>query len=138
MVKVSSKDVERFLSKICIQDDHWLFVGDGDKRYAQFKIKGSMIGVHRFAYQLWNGKIPQNLHVDHECKVTRCCNPEHLKVRTSADNNRLKHGWYQINNEWFCKKGHHQSGYNVYVKADGYSRCRECMNTYFRIRDRTR
>lgn len=138
MLKVSTKDVERFLSKLCVQDDHWIFIGDSQqKKYAQINIKGKMIGVHRFAFQLWNGRIPKNYHVDHECGVPRCCNPEHLRARTSADNNRLKFGWFELDGAWFCSKGHKQVGYNVYTKSsDGFSKCRECMNTYFRNRNR--
>lgn len=42
--------------------------------------------VHRAAYKIYVGPIPENLIVCHSCDVPRCFNPEHLFLGTQADN----------------------------------------------------
>ena len=44
--------------------------------------------VHRLAWTLVNGSIPDGMDVLHSCDVTSCFNPEHLFLGTQADNVR--------------------------------------------------
>lgn len=80
--------------------------------------------VHRIAYLSLVGPIPEGLQIDHLCRVTRCCNPEHLEPVTAAENNRRAPGW--LGNRTHCKNGHPLFGPNLYVEAGGVRRCREC------------
>lgn len=43
------------------------------------------IKVHRIAYFLEHGSIPDNLTIDHTCKNTLCVNPDHLKLATMRE-----------------------------------------------------
>lgn len=41
------------------------------------------------AWEKANGRpVPRGMHVHHLCSQTRCSNPEHLELRTPADNVR--------------------------------------------------
>jgi hypothetical protein len=49
---------------------------------------GGYQGVHRVAYAVANGPIPDGCVVRHKCDAPRCINPAHLELGTVADNNR--------------------------------------------------
>ena len=60
------------------------------KRFRYGRIRnelGELEGVHRVAYRLTFGEIPDGLVVMHSrCDVTLCANPWHMKAGTQADN----------------------------------------------------
>lgn len=45
-------------------------------------------GTHRGAYQREHGPIPDDLMIDHLCRVPPCCNPAHLELVTHTENMR--------------------------------------------------
>lgn len=45
-----------------------------------------IVGAHRVSYAIFKGPIPEGLEVTHECDNARCINPEHLAVKTHAQN----------------------------------------------------
>lgn len=47
---------------------------------------GSKRGVPRLVYQIKKGEIPKYMVVMHTCDNTKCLNPMHLTIGTSADN----------------------------------------------------
>lgn len=42
--------------------------------------------AHRYAFEIFNGPIPEGMHVCHHCDNARCCNPSHLFLGTAKDN----------------------------------------------------
>lgn len=44
--------------------------------------------VHRLAWELTNGPIPENMDLDHRCGNRACVNPAHLRVTTRSQNNQ--------------------------------------------------
>lgn len=70
----------------------WLYDGEHVPfGYGRFRIsgkRGSPIRVlaHRYAYELWVGKIPDDMVVMHLCDNPTCCNPSHLKAAPQREN----------------------------------------------------
>lgn len=57
--------------------------------YGRINIKGKVELVHRVAYELKVGKIPDGLVIDHICENPSCFNIEHLQVVTNQENIKL-------------------------------------------------
>lgn len=59
--------------------------GDG---YAQIRVDGRLVLVHRLAYELERGPIPAGLELDHLCRTRHCLNVSHIEPVTHAENLR--------------------------------------------------
>ena len=70
-----------------------LWMGSADTRgYGRIGIDGMPRLVHRFAWEQAHGPIPPGMQVDHMCWVTSCCNVDHLRLVTQAENNQNRAG----------------------------------------------
>lgn len=93
---------ERFLSKVnkngplILETRCWIWARGS---YGRFWNGESLVGAHRFSYELHKGPIPSGLDVCHRCDVSSCVNPEHLFVGTRLENIRD-----------CVRKGRHQHG----------------------------
>jgi hypothetical protein len=70
------------------QGECLLFCGNNGNSYGHRRIEYAHrpYYVHRIAYALRWGTIPQGYVVRHKCDRARCVNPEHLIVGTPQDN----------------------------------------------------
>lgn len=76
-------------------DSCWPWMGTiGRKGYGQLSVGGKYGGrtvlAHRMAWEREHGPIPDGLQVCHACDCPPCCNPSHLFLGTSADNQHDK------------------------------------------------
>ena len=82
---------ERFEEKIYIEPNSgcWLWTASCDSTgYGQI-YNDSVRGperTHRVAWKLYNGEIPEGMHVLHKCDTKVCVRPDHLFVGTANDN----------------------------------------------------
>lgn len=75
------------MSKVRKTDSCWLWTGaKSSTGYGNMMVKGKTKKPHRVAYELFIGKIPDDLFVMHSCDTPLCVNPDHLSVGTNADN----------------------------------------------------
>lgn len=96
------------------------------KGYGCVQHDGKRQLVHRVAYTLLVGPIPDGLQIDHLCLNRRCCNPHHLEPVTGAVNV----GRAAAATKSRCKHGHPLAGPNVRIKSKGQAgsqrQCRAC------------
>lgn len=94
--------IVRFLKNITINENEcwiWNLSKDTDG-YGLFGLsRNDIIRAHRFSYEYFIDKIPNNLLVCHKCDTPSCVNPDHLFVGTQQDNindasqkNRMTYG----------------------------------------------
>ena len=79
--------INKFFNKIKFTDKCWEWHG-GRGRYGHgvFSIGSKVIPAHRYSYQIYKGKIPDGLVIDHLCCNPPCVNPEHLESVTPHEN----------------------------------------------------
>lgn len=87
--------------------------------------------AHRLAWKLVNGDIPTGMLVMHKCDNPPCCNPDHLKLGTSLDNQKDMSAKKRAagQSKTHCKRGHELSGENLYLapyKGRFLRSCKTC------------
>lgn len=81
----------RFWASVEKTDDCWNWTGrrgGSAGSYGSMSINYRSTYVHRFAYELLVGPIPEGLTIDHLCRNRLCVNPDHLEPVTLQENLR--------------------------------------------------
>lgn len=124
----------------------WIWTGtQGADGYGRWRYKpgAHVMYLHKWAYLVFTGPIPDGMDVDHRCHTDavssgaceggsdcphrRCCNPEHLELVSRSENTMRQNHANRRKEE--CPKGHPLSGDNLVVWKDGKRRCRECLRS---------
>lgn len=130
---------QRFLAKIKKENGCWVWTASKVKTklsYGQIWDGERLQLSHRVSYQIYKGKIPKGMTIDHMCRNTLCVNPEHLRVLSLRDNILAGDGPTAKNyRKKFCVHGHPLKPGNF--KKTKYGRiCRTCSNAQNRKRRR--
>lgn len=126
--------IERLMSKVSPEPNSgcWLWMGSmGRHGYGNISVDVDGVWrttrVHRASYRLHRGPIPDELGLDHKCRVTLCVNPDHLRPATVKQNTLCGIGPTAINSKkTHCIHGHELYGGNLYVRKNGNRQCRTC------------
>jgi hypothetical protein len=77
----------RYWPYVDITPDHWWWLRPPRVNgYGAITVDGKRTGVHRFAWMMYHGPIPEGMQIDHRCKVHACVNPDHLRLATNKQN----------------------------------------------------
>ena len=113
----------------------WLWTAaTNSKGYGWFRIDGKATRAHRYAYEVCIGPIPEDLQIDHLCRIHPCVNPAHLEAVTMQENQLRGYGASGKNaRKTHCLRGHPLSGDNLYRSKEGVRRqCKECVREHGR------
>lgn len=99
------------------------------KGYGQLKgDSGKVEYAHRISYELFYGKIPDELQIDHLCRNRACVNPLHLEAVTCRVNILRGVGVAAKNaRKTHCPRGHKLCGGNLIVTDLQKRRYRNCL-----------
>lgn len=109
----------------------WLWTGTLYAGYGYIGVNYKGIRAHRYNYELLVGPIPEDLQIDHLCKVKNCVNPAHLEPVTLQEN--VRRGEASIKAiarqraKTHCPRGHEYNFENTIVYRGNRS-CRICCN----------
>lgn len=146
----TSRLARTFWSKIRVEPNGcWIWTGSTTgfgygRIYVDAQVK--QVYVHRWAYELFVGPIPEGLDIDHVChnedksclggkagcRHRLCANPDHLRTATRSQNIRAgrKPGPRNVAPKPQCKWGHDFDEANTYIvkQKDGrtWRMCRKC------------
>lgn len=133
--------LRRFWNRICDTGDCWEWQGGVTTAgYGLVQFYRHKWYVHRLAYCLLVGPIPDNLTIDHLCRNRICVNPAHLDLVTRQENTRRE---LALRATDACPQGHPYTPENTYVNpTTGGKHCRTCraqaMKQYPRDPERMR
>jgi len=135
---------KRFWSFVKNTGNCWEWYGGKTSNgYGGFYLNGKSVRPHRFAYQLFNGKIPDGLTIDHLCNNKICVNPKHLEaVKIGVNVLRGTRNPAAINaRRQFCKRGHPFSEENTFrysanTTNPGSRLCKICQRERSKRNDR--
>ncbi len=123
---------ERFKDKYEVNTTSgcWEWTASLFEGYGQFYYSGTMGRAHRYSYETYVGSIPKDKVLDHKCRVTYCCNPNHLEPVTQKVNVRRgdagKTCKERAKKQTHCKWGHVYTKESTYITPSGTRNCRIC------------
>jgi hypothetical protein len=109
----------------------WIWQLCQDRRgYGDCSFDGVHTRAHRVAYSVFVGPIPEGLEIDHLCRVTTCCNPDHLEAVTSQEN--LRRAVWARNLRFHASECSCGAKLTEASRAKGRTQCKPCWAAYMR------
>lgn len=127
-ITMNKSPLDRFMSKVSIEESCWTYTGQTDNGYGRFWYMGKGILAHRWIYEQLVSPIPPEMQIDHLCRNRSCVNVGHLEVVSNNEQQRRR-----SISQTHCKNGHEFTEDNVYL----YNNKRNCIECR-RNRDRER
>ena len=118
---------ERFWYRVNKTESCWLWTGPlATLGYGRMRFEGRTYPAHRLAYILVKGSVPDDLPLDHLCRIPLCVNPDHLEpVTTRINTLRGISPAAQNAVKTHCPQGHPYSETNT-QRFRGKRRCATC------------
>ena len=118
---------------ICPETGCWLWTGyiNAGSGYGRFSLNGKSREAYRIAYECFANTIPDDLELDHLCRVRNCVNPDHLEAVTHAENIRRGETGKWQSDKTHCPHGHEYTGDNLVNEKNGGRKCRTCLRARY-------
>lgn len=79
------------------KDGCWVWTGPADKGYGRLYHEGKGYQAHRYSYeQHRHVRLTKKETLDHLCRNTLCCNPEHLEKVSLIENIERQHLYHAL------------------------------------------
>jgi hypothetical protein len=105
----------------------WEFTGTRSAGYGMTTVGGKRKRVHRVVWEALVEPIEEGLVIDHLCRNTPCCNPEHLEPVTSGENVLRGEGASALNaRKTHCTNGHELTESNCLKEYLPHRHCKAC------------
>jgi hypothetical protein len=120
--------LQKFLSQINISENGcWEWQGSyvtnrNGAKYGTFWNGKTLQLSHRFSYEYFIGPIPPGKEMDHLCRNTICCNPDHVEPVTHLENMQRGINKTKVT----CSHGHPFSVENTRIGQKGRRYCHAC------------
>lgn len=124
--------VWRFWSHVRFTETCWLWTLPLHRTgYAYFRVSGTKVLAHRWAYEFCVGTVPAGLNLDHLCRTRHCVRPDHMDAVEPSENVARGIGPTAENGrKTACDHGHEFTPENTYQRPGHPNRyCRECMRS---------
>ena len=127
---------ERVLARTMVTDQCWIYLGGrSGKGYGCISINDRTSPVHRVAYEVNNGPIPDGSVVDHTCHDPAVCvggmcphrlcvNPAHLELTDAASNTARQTPAAKTH----CIRGHRYTDLTTGRTPSGTRYCKACRS----------
>jgi len=134
---------ERFAARTEWQGDCLIWTGAVSGGYGTIWDGSQMIRSHRYAWERANGPIPNGMLIDHQRHCdTRCCNVDHLRLATRAENGRHKAGASRNSSSGYRNVYPVENGaYRVMVRKGGVLHrfgTHHCLDTAVKVAEKAR
>lgn len=137
--------LDRFFTRVEFTDTCWLWTGSQSHNgYGQFYVdERSSFVAHRWLYKRVVGDVPDELQLDHLCRVRLCVNWNHLEPVTAWENVRRSDSGINMRTRTHCPQQHpyDEANTKINVRARGVIQrnCRICLrDAARRYRERRR
>lgn len=131
----------RLFDKCLVGDGCWEWQASSrnSRGYGAIGVNSHPQLAHRVAWEVWNGPIPEGMHVLHRCDNRRCIRPDHLFLGTHLDNMRdaVAKGRSRRFGVTHCIHGHEYTEANTRWQR-GQRVCLTCTRAYHREYERER
>lgn len=135
---------ERFWQYVDKTPGCWIWTGGRKMGYGCFSVtrnkQDRMVQAHRFAYELANGPLADNMTLDHLCHTRAvstcnggpscphraCVRTDHLEPTSLGDN--IRRGGNSAKTH--CKRGHEFTPENTYAMKRGGRSCKTCLRLH--------
>ena len=92
-----------------------------------------MLSAHRVSYEMFHGPIPEDMEIDHLCRIRQCVRPAHLEVVTHLENmHRADRALGIRSAATHCPRGHPYDEENTFLDRRGKRYCRMCQRRWAR------